>query len=69
VALHRDLRATFAPRVVHVREQLPRADKASCGHAEPWNAFKRVTAGSAPDERAAPFHGAAAWIYRRSLAP
>lgn len=39
-------------------------DKASCGYTELWNAFKRITAGWSPPERAALFHDTAARFYR-----
>ncbi|HEY4252696.1 MAG TPA: amidohydrolase family protein [Roseomonas sp.] len=39
-------------------------DKASCGYTEMWNAFKRITAGWSPSERAALFHDTAARFYR-----
>ena len=38
-------------------------DKASCGYVALWNAFKRISAGWTPDERAAAFHGTATRFY------
>lgn len=42
-------------------------DKGSCGYTELWNAFKRVTAGWAPAERANLFFGTAARVYGLSI--
>jgi predicted TIM-barrel fold metal-dependent hydrolase len=39
-------------------------DKGSCGYGVLWNAFKRLTAGYAPAERAALFAGTANRVYR-----
>jgi predicted TIM-barrel fold metal-dependent hydrolase len=42
-------------------------DRASCSYTVLWNAFKRLSAGYAPSERAALLHGTASKVYR--LAP
>ena len=39
-------------------------DKGSCGYAALWNAFKIVTKGASPADRAALFAGTAARVYR-----
>lgn len=39
-------------------------DKAGCGYTALWNAFKRISAGWAPADRAALFHDTAARLYR-----
>lgn len=39
-------------------------DKGSCSYAVLWNAFKRITADYAAEERAALFHDTAARVYR-----
>jgi predicted TIM-barrel fold metal-dependent hydrolase len=39
-------------------------DKASCSYTVLWNAFKRLTAGYSPAEKAALFHDTAARVYR-----
>lgn len=39
-------------------------DRASCSYAVLWNAFKRIAAGFAEDEKAAMFHDTAARVYR-----
>jgi hypothetical protein len=44
-------------------EQLP-VDKASCSYAVLWNAFKRIAAVFADDEKDAMFHDTATRVYR-----
>jgi predicted TIM-barrel fold metal-dependent hydrolase len=39
-------------------------DRASCSYAVLWNAFKRISAGYAPQERAQLLHDTAARVYR-----
>jgi predicted TIM-barrel fold metal-dependent hydrolase len=39
-------------------------DKGSCGYAALWNAFKRITAGTSAEDRAALFSGTAMRVYR-----
>ncbi len=39
-------------------------DKQSCGYAELWNAFKRITANASDDEKTALYSGTAAKVYR-----
>jgi predicted TIM-barrel fold metal-dependent hydrolase len=53
----------FGPARCMFESNFP-VDKASCGYTELWNAFKRITAGWAPHERAALFHDTAARFYR-----
>jgi predicted TIM-barrel fold metal-dependent hydrolase len=53
----------FGPERCMFESNFP-VDKASCGYTELWNAFKRITAGWAPGERAALFHDTAARFYR-----
>jgi predicted TIM-barrel fold metal-dependent hydrolase len=43
-------------------------DKASCSYTVLWNAFKRLTAGCSPGEKARLFHDTAARVYRLSSA-
>jgi L-fuconolactonase len=43
-------------------------DSGSSSYPVLWNAFKRVTAGASPDEKAALFSGTAARVYRLALA-
>ncbi len=59
--------SAFGPARCMFESNFP-VDKASCGYTELWNAFKRITAGWAPDERAALFHDTAARIYRLGTA-
>ena len=42
-------------------------DKSGFGYVTLWNAFKRITAGWSPTERAALFHDTAARFYRIAL--
>jgi predicted TIM-barrel fold metal-dependent hydrolase len=39
-------------------------DKQSCGYTELWNAFKRITSGASPAEKAALYSGTAARVYK-----
>jgi predicted TIM-barrel fold metal-dependent hydrolase len=39
-------------------------DKGSCSYAVLWNAFKRITAGASPSEKAALFYETATRVYR-----
>ncbi|MCC6533472.1 MAG: amidohydrolase family protein [Burkholderiales bacterium] len=42
-------------------------DKQSCGYGVLWNAFKRITAGCSPAEKAALYHDTARRVYRLSV--
>jgi predicted TIM-barrel fold metal-dependent hydrolase len=42
-------------------------DAATCSYRVIWNAFKRLTAGASPEEKAALFSGTAVRIYRLDL--
>jgi len=42
-------------------------DKASCGYAVLWNAFKRIAADASPEEKAALFHDTATGFYRLTV--
>jgi predicted TIM-barrel fold metal-dependent hydrolase len=53
----------FGPARCMFESNFP-VDKASCGYTELWNAFKRITVGWTPAERAALFHDTAAGFYR-----
>lgn len=39
-------------------------DKGMCSYAVLWNAFKRLAAGTSPDERRSLFSGTACRVYR-----
>jgi len=54
---------TFGPGRAMFESNFP-VDKGSCGYGVLWNAFKRLTAGTAPAEREALFAGTAARVYR-----
>jgi len=53
----------FGPERAMFESNFP-VDKGSCGYGVLWNAFKRLTAGYAPAERAALFAGTANRVYR-----
>jgi len=55
----------FGPERCMFESNFP-VDKASCGYTVLWNAFKRITAGWPPHERAALFHDNAVRFYRLS---
>ena len=53
----------FGPERCMFESNFP-VDKVSCSYSVLWNAFKRMTADYAPNERAALFHDTAARFYR-----
>lgn len=53
----------FGPERCMFESDFP-VERASCSYAVLWNAFKRLTRGYAPGERAALFHGTATRVYR-----
>ncbi|ALM84235.1 amidohydrolase [Bordetella sp. N] len=53
----------FGPDRAMFESNFP-VDKQSCGYGVLWNAFKRVTVGYSPSERADLFHGTASRFYR-----
>ena len=53
----------FGPNRCMFESNFP-VDKASCSYAVLWNAFKRITAGFAADEKRAMFHDTATRTYR-----
>jgi predicted TIM-barrel fold metal-dependent hydrolase len=53
----------FGPRRCMFESNFP-VDKGSYGYGEAWNAFKRLTQGASPDERAALFGDTAKRVYR-----
>ena len=53
----------FGPERCMFESNFP-VDKVSCSYAVLWNAFKRMTQGYAPADRAALFHDTAARLYR-----
>lgn len=44
-------------------------DRAACGYAVLWNAFKRIASGASPQEKSQLFHDTAASVYRLSGKP
>ena len=53
----------FGPQRCMFESNFP-VDKESCGYTVLWNQFKKLTAGFAPDDRAALFHDTAMRVYR-----
>lgn len=53
----------FGPKRAMFESNFP-VDKQSCGYGTLWNAFKRITAAYAPEERTDLFHDTAARFYR-----
>ena len=53
----------FGPQRCMFESNFP-VDKESCGYTVLWNQFKKLTAGFAPDDRAALFHDTALRVYR-----
>jgi len=53
----------FGPARCMFESNFP-VDRQSCGYAELWNAFKRITRSFGPDERRSLFSGTAARFYR-----
>lgn len=53
----------FGPQRCMFESNFP-VDKQSCGYGELWNAFKRITQGCTPSDKAALYHDTAARFYR-----
>jgi predicted TIM-barrel fold metal-dependent hydrolase len=53
----------FGPRRCMFESNFP-VDKGACSYGVLWNAFKRLAAGSSPEEKAALFHDTASRVYR-----
>jgi predicted TIM-barrel fold metal-dependent hydrolase len=58
--------AAFGPERAMFESNFP-VDKQSCSYRALWNAFRRLTEGASPAERAALFGGTAARVYRLDL--
>ncbi|MGB0553677.1 MAG: amidohydrolase family protein [Alphaproteobacteria bacterium] len=55
----------YGPERRMVESNFP-VEKMGIGYAALWNAFKRITTGASPAEKAAIFHGTARRIYQLS---